>query len=341
MRWLVFGVLFAMVAAFAMAPVAAQGLCDVTYTAQAGDTPGRVARLHYADPARWTWITAANPEMPGRADAELAQGTPVFVPCAAPDGVAQSPAPSAGRGITVLATAGLAPLSSRTWPEQGLLNHLLAAALQDGPAPLPHRVAWHEGPDGSAAKLLGEGSFDLALLWSDGACDDAGASSACGTLHFSDPLIEVPLLLFVAAQSGQNHQAQSDLATARVCRPQEGMPAARSAEEWRIEDLAGRIEVAQTAEACFQMLIAGQVDAVALDALRGPSTLAAMGLNRRVVALEQPVAQLALRVAAPKVHWRGTTMIYRVNAGLEALRAGGRYDRIVNRHMTLLWDRLN
>jgi polar amino acid transport system substrate-binding protein len=45
-------------------------------------------------------------------------------------------------------------------------------------------------------------------------------------------------------------------------------------------------------------------------------------------------------VVITKKHWRGTTHLYRFNAGLAALKQSDRYNEIVSRHLNIFWDRL-
>jgi polar amino acid transport system substrate-binding protein len=48
-----------------------------------------------------------------------------------------------------------------------------------------------------------------------------------------------------------------------------------------------------------------------------------------------------LHVIISKKHWRGTTHLYRINAGLAAIKANGRYTEIVNRHLGIYMQKLN
>lgn len=87
--------------------------------------------------------------------------------------------------------------------------------------------------------------------------------------------------------------------------------------------------------------MSGEVDAATFNVFLGASKIVAMGLRGQVVPLEMPLSREALHVVISKRHWRGTTHLYRVNAGLEALRASGRYGEIVSRHLEVFWGQLN
>lgn len=326
----------------ASAPALAQSVCDVTYTAQQGDTPSRVAQLHYADPDRWIWVTGANPDLVQGQGDPFAQGDQVFIPCMAPNAASQAAKPASEADVTLLVPDGLAPLVSRTWPAQGMFNDLLATALSENIAPVVHAITWQDKGYGLDPQMLAGRDLDMAVVLARPECSNDPAPALCTAFHFSDPLVELPVLLFVRPDAGVTYGANADLAGLRLCQP--AGHAAQGADQngtpWQSESTI-QLEAPASPEACFQMLMEAQVDAVALNALTGSSTIAAMGLNRQVVALDRPLFQQTLHIAVPKVHWRGTTLIYRVNSGLAALRASGRYDQIVDRHMALLWNRLN
>ena len=66
-----------------------------------------------------------------------------------------------------------------------------------------------------------------------------------------------------------------------------------------------------------------------------------MGLKSVVAPLPEPLGVQGLHVIISKSHWRGTTHLYRFNAGLTKLKETSRYDQIVSRHLGVFWDRLN
>jgi Bacterial extracellular solute-binding proteins, family 3. len=96
-----------------------------------------------------------------------------------------------------------------------------------------------------------------------------------------------------------------------------------------------------TLETCFALLTESAVDAVAVDEFRSLAKLAEIGQLDAVTMLDRPLDITALHAVIPKSHWRGTTFLYRLNAGLADLRASGRYDQIVARHLGLFWTRID
>lgn len=326
----------------AVFPMAASALCNVTYTAQDGDNLSGVAELHYADSARWSWLAAANPDLSASPDSALAQGSQVFIPCTPPDPSGQMVASPDMPKVNVLTIADFAPFSSRTWPAQGIMAELITAALGAGPAPLRPVTAWAENAADGVSQLADSRGAEIGFPLPRPDCSADEARDACARLLYSDPVIEVPLVLFVRSGGGVTYQDDSDLAGRHLCRPAAySMASLDTPDRHWISEKVVNLVTPDRPETCFQMLAGGQVDAVMLNALTGATTIAAMNLSEQVTALDKPLAQHTLHVAVPKVHWRATTLIYRINAGLRALRETGEYDRVVGRHMTLLWDRLN
>ena len=88
------------------------------------------------------------------------------------------------------------------------------------------------------------------------------------------------------------------------------------------------------------MVLKGDVDAASVNLFLGANTIIEMGLRNKILPLERPVSEQGLHVVISKKHWRGTTHLYRINAGLKNLRKSGRYEEIVARHLELFWAQL-
>jgi polar amino acid transport system substrate-binding protein len=82
------------------------------------------------------------------------------------------------------------------------------------------------------------------------------------------------------------------------------------------------------------------VDAVAVNEFHAVAKLFELGLTEEVVPLPKPLSIYSLHVAAPKIHWRATSDIARVNDGLARLHQSGAYAAIVDRHLQGFWAEL-
>jgi len=97
---------------------------------------------------------------------------------------------------------------------------------------------------------------------------------------------------------------------------------------------------AESPEACFEEVMAGRADAATFNVFLGGTKIVRMGLRGKIVPVEKPLSRETLHVVISKTHWRGTTHLYRLNAGLDALRASGRYNEIVSKHLEIFWGQL-
>lgn len=355
-------------------PGAAVAICDVTYKAQAGDTLPAVAERHYGDAQLWSLIYDANQDV--LSDQQVAPGTDLYIPCAgatpgtapvpadAPQDMAVAPAseddpgialdptpapapdpdmPSGPRADLVLLTGGnYMPFADRAWPQQGLAVELVAAALRASPAPVEFEVLWEDDWSRHLFPLLDEKRRDMGFPWVKPDCAATPEAARCSQFHYSEPLMDLPMILFKRSHGDFVYESDTDLAGRRLCRPEGFLThdLDRADRRWLSE---GVIELVRppTAEACFEALMAGEVDAVTVNVFLGAAKVVSMGLRGRVVPIDTPLSRETLHVVISKTHPRGTTHLYRVNAGLAALRESGQYNEIVTRHMEIFWERLN
>ena len=329
--------------ALAWGPGAALALCDVTYRVQPGDTLAAIADLHYGDGEKWTLIYYANLDVMAPGTQDVAAGAQLYIPCPVgeitPDA---TPLLQPDAEMTLLTGGNYAPFTDRNWPGNGLVTELVNAALEMTPDPVPYTITWEDQWSQALLPLLDDKTHDMGFPWLRPDCEGTPEDALCATFHFSEPLMDLPIMLFVRAEGGMVYTSDADILGKTLCRP-EGFfthDLDRADRRWLSE---GLITLRQPAspEACLEMLMSGEVDAATFNVFLGASKIVAMGLRGQVVPLEMPLSREALHVVISKRHWRGTTHLYRVNAGLEALRASGRYGEIVSRHLEVFWGQLN
>ncbi|MEY8800769.1 transporter substrate-binding domain-containing protein [Leisingera sp. XS_AS12] len=323
-----------------LAPAAAFAICDVDYVAQPGDTLFSIAETHYGDRDRWTLLYAHNQSR--LSGAAVLPGRRLFIPCAQEVAEADAPAaPPEQVELKLLTGDGYAPFTDRNLPGQGMVTELVNAALDVPPAPVSRSITWEDDWSRHLFPLLDSKEFDMGFPWVKPDCEAEPQDPACTNFHFSDPVMSLPIMLFVRVGSDMRHDSDADVLGKTLCRPA-GLfthDLNRSDRRWLERGVVTLVRP-QTAEDCFQMVLAGQVDAVAVDLFLGASTLVGAGLRDSVVPLEKPLSEESLHVVISKHHWRGTTHLYRVNAGLEALRRSGRFEEIMSRHLELFWAQL-
>lgn len=324
-------------------PGAALALCDVTYRVQPGDTLRSVAAVHYENEDLWTLIYYANQRaLVGQLET-LAPGTEIEIPCPAeetrPD---PTPLVQTGAEMTLLTGGNFAPFTDRTWPGGGMVTELVNAALEMAPSPVPYEIVWEDDWSQHLRPILSEKRHDMGFPWLKPDCAATPDDDFCADFHFSEPLIDLPIMLFKRADSPRVYESDADVTGARLCRPagEATHDLDRADRRWLAQGLVTLVQP-EGAEACFAALMAGDVDAVAVNVFLGASKVVSMGLRGQVVPLERPLSREALHVVISKSHWRGTTHLYRINAGLARLRESGRHAEIVQRHLAIFWDVLN
>lgn len=231
-----------------------------------------------------------------------------------------------------------APFSDVALPQGGMVVDIAKAAIAQSPSPLDVRLVWQNGGRQADASL----PLEAYLPTPAPECGGVGRTSAqCAARYYSDPLAEIVILLFVPVSASRALEAPEARAGLRLC-----YRAALDVEtglefrpRWLSETGVEALPAVSLTE-CFRRLDAGEVDAVAADEFRGILALFHLGLTDTVVPLSDPVGVEGLHVSVPKTHWRATAQIYRLNAGLAALRRSGAYSEIVARHTEAFWDRL-
>lgn len=346
-------------------PGGALAICDVTYKVQAGDTLLTVAERHYGDAQRWTLIYYANQSL--LSGQNVPPGTDLYIPCAAgiaapepepapaapveaapaapepePDPVPAAAPTAAPRAELMLLTGGnYMPFADRAWPEQGLAVELVSAALEASPSPVDFELDWEDDWGRHLFPLLDEKQSDMGFPWVKPDCAATPEAPRCSQFHYSDALMDLPIMLFTQAESDLTYESDADIAGLRLCRPG-GLfthDLDRAGRNWLSEGVIDLMQPA-TPEACFEALVSGEVDAVSVNVFLGAAKIVSMGLRGRVVPLDTPLSRETLHVVISKTHPRGTTHLYRINAGLAALRDSGQYNEIVSRHLETFWDRL-
>lgn len=347
----------ALIAGLALGTAHSAAACQPNYTVKAGDTLFSIAESNLGDMTKWSLIFYNNPQLGSGNLVDVPAGEVLTIPC--PEGtvvVHTEPEIEEEETVTALAATPLSrpvdqtpapqgakypPFTDWNWPAQRMLSDVVKAAMEDIPDPIPFSFMrdddWSE-----KAELAKNGSIDLIFPAAMPNCAAEPESYKCATFHFTEPLVEVVVLLFAKSGSSMTYTQDSDLHGKTLCRP--------SVFYTHDLDTPGRellsnglinLEQPASAEQCFDMLMNDEVDAVVINEFLGVQKLFQMGLTRDVMPLSKPVSIQGLHAAVPKNHWRGTSFLYRFNTGLATLRASDRYDSIVKYHVDKFWRSVN
>ncbi len=324
---------------------AAQAQCAAaSHTVAAGETVFTISELYYGEIEQWSLIFYSNPGALSN-PLEIPEGTLLTIPCPVDGGafVADATPLQVENAEMKLVTGGnYAPFTDRAWPGQGMITELINAAMEATPNPVTYSVTWEDDWSRHLFPMLDSKEFDMGFPWFRPDCEATPNHERCVNFHFSEPIVELLGLLFVQNGSPLTFEQDSDLHGKTLCRPAGYFTFDLDGpdRQWLQRGLVSLTQPATPAD-CFNLLMAGEVDAVALNEFTGWTTLTDLNLRDKVAPLPNPLGVQGLHVIISKRHWRGTTHLYRINAGLAALKSSARYDEIVSRHLGVFWDRVN
>ncbi len=320
----------------------AQQRCNVDYEVKGRDTLFSIAETHYGDIDKWALIYYANQDQLAGSFLELTPGQVLRIPCPAGDTTADAtPLRQSGAQMTLLTGGNYAPFTDQDWPGGGLITELINAALELAPQPVPYEIFWEDDWSRHLFPLLDEKRYDMGFPWLKPDCEAEPDNERCANFHFSEPLFLLPIMLFRQRGSDFVYDSDDDIIGKRLCRPKGYFThdLDRPGRRW-LKDGKITLVQADSPDACFALLVTGRVDAVSVNLFLGANKIVELNLRDQVEALERPLSEEGLYVVISKRHWRGTTLLYRLNAGLDALRRSGRYKEIVARHLEIFWQRL-
>lgn len=321
----------------------AQAECGGTHNVAAGETIFSIAEQYYEDHTRWSMIYYSNQSKLGGQMFDLTPGMDLTIPCV--EGEAQAdatPLQQEDSEMVLLTGSNYAPFTDRDWVGEGMVTELVNAALEEMPSPVTYSIKWEDDWAQHLFPILDEKQADMGFPWIQPNCAENPTNERCANFHFSDPLVEMLVLLFAHVDRPLTYTQDSDLHGKTLCRPTGYFThdLERSDRQWLTNNLVNLVQP-DSPDDCFEMLMTGEVDAVTVNEFLGLTKIHQLGLRGQVVPVQRPLSIEGLHVIISKRHWRGTTFLYRFNAGLANLRASQRYDEIVSRHLGLFWEQVN
>lgn len=320
----------------------AQSECNKSHVVAAGETIFSIAETYYGDHQKWSVIYYGNQAKLQGALFQFAPGTELNIPCLpsndAPDA---TPLQQVDAEMKLLTGSDYAPFTDRNWPGQGMVTELVNAALENSPYPVPYAITWEDDWSQHLFPKLDGKEFDMGFPWLKPDCASDRKNERCANFHFSEPLVELLILLFVRKDAPFQFDGDGDIAGKTLCRPAGYFThdLDRAGREWLKNNVIELVQ-ADSPDACFDLLVRGEVDAVTVNEFLGWTKIKALGLDGVIEPLKRPLSIEGLHVLISKKHWRGTTHLYRFNSGLEALKKSKRYDEIVSRHLGTFWAQL-
>ena len=341
--------------------------CGSAYVVKAGDSLSQIAYRAYRDGGQWSLIYYTNRKAIGKNPSRIFIGQKLRIPCL--DGQtqtaavtsettetaettetteqpAQRVAKKANAPVTLLTADDYRPFTDRALPAGGLITDVVRTALNDqkatadGPA---FKIAWVNDWSAHLNPLLSEGAFDMGFPWFRPNCDrydelDDPAKFRCDTFHFSKPVFEILVLFFARKDASFQFDNNEQVVGKRLCRPAGyfTFDLDDDGRNWVKEEKVTLLRP-QSVDECFQMLARDEVDAVAINEFTGRQAVSKLSMNKDVRTIENPVSVLNLHVIIPKAHPRADSLLNTVNQGLDKIRESGKYDELVEPHLTAFW----
>ncbi|CUH77787.1 Bacterial extracellular solute-binding proteins, family 3 [Tritonibacter multivorans] len=327
-------------AAFGLAPTSAFAICNVDYVVQPGDNLFSIADKHYGDRNRWTLIYYRNQDK--LAGPSAVPGRSLHIPCP-PNEVEADATPllKETADLKLLTGDHYEPFVGRNLPGQGMVTELVNAALELAPSPVSYAITW-EDDWGKHYSMISGKETDMGFPWAKPDCEADPTNARCVNFHFTDPIVSVPMMFFSKVNGGMSYQTDADVLGKTICVPAGFYSGDLDSPErrWVRDSKITLVQPGGGAASCLHAVARGEADAALLNLFVGAETLLLEDLRDQVQPLEKPFSEIGLHVIISKTHWRGTSHLYRVNAGLKKLRESGRFDEIMARHLELFWGKL-
>lgn len=349
--------------ALAAAPAAAQ-TCGADYVIQEGDSLAKIAGRVYGKTSQWTVIFYANQDRLGGGSSLIVPGLAVRIPCiggsepalpvtATTEASTPAPAPkievtALRKKIQFLTADDYAPFTGRALPNGGMTTDIVSMAMDllkaESGGKVDYAVNWVNDWSAHHNPLLVTHAFDMGFPWYKPDCEhfddlDPEGQNRCQKFFFSDTIYEEMSLLFVKKESPLKFETDQEILGRTLCRPAGyfTFDLEQNGRRW-LKDKKITLLRPQSIEECFRLLMDGSADAVALSELTGRAGMMKADLADKVRVIERPLAILDDHVLIAKTHPNARIMLHYVNSALAKLKADGRFDEIVEKHMTLFWE---
>ena len=358
-------------------PVNAENLdCNQAYKVVKGDSLSSIAQRAYGSASKYSMIYYANRELLTKGPSTVLVNQELRLPClsASETAPSQTAAPTVTTSTTTtvtentpasttenttevattnstatpnpatpavskieiqLLTAGdYQPFTDQSLPNGGLITDLVETVLKN--QNINYKLTWINDWSAHLDPLIKEKKYDMGFPWLNPGCPTI-EHFRCQFL-FSTPIFQMLEVLFTRNEAPLIFEKDDDMIGHTLCRPSGYFThdLDRTGREWLKKNLI-KLEQPQSVKECFELLMAGKVDAVAMNDFTGRETVAKMGLHDQVAALPRELSVEGLHVLVHKTHPRATILLNYINKGLKTIQDSGEYDAIMDKHLTNHW----
>lgn len=348
--------------------------CGGTYTVQRGDSLSYIADKLYKNVGLWTSIHTGNISKIGNNPNSIRVGQKLSMTCinglpkglpggrevlaagetatvtSEPQTVTPEPQTVARAATPLLTTPELplvkivtgddfAPFTQRGLMNDGLMAEVVTAAMTNAVGDDGFDTFWINDWSSHLDAMMPAHLMEMAYPWARPDCDSNPTNQRCVDFHFSEPMFEYLVLLFVDNTRPIPFQTDADIEGRTLCRPA-GYSTHMLDQDGRNWVSGNKITLVrpERVKECFELLTAGQVEGVVLNEFTARDAIKSMGLKDRIDAVQsKPVSITGLHVLIHKTHPQSDTLLTAINTGLSGIKASGQYGEIVNRHMEQIW----
>lgn len=326
-------------------PASAAPNCSERYTVTAGDSLSKIARLAYADPNLWPYIYgySSNAATIGDNPSLISIGITLDLPpCpkayqqTQTQPITNSVGVRTAETIEVVTATDYPPFTDQNWKNGGMLTEIVDTVL--GVGSQDYSIDWINDWAAHIDPLLVRHKYAMGFPWFKPNCDKPETLAAedrkrC-SFYFSEPLFDMLIVLFKRTDDARNLGKDEDLHGMRLCRP-DGYFTFDLTDRGLIPGDTIELVRPKAVADCFNLLVDGEIDFVALNEFTGQSAIKELGYSDLVAASEQLTDTIGLRLIIHRDHPRATALLKQFNAGLRDLKKNGRYDEIVGRHLAM------
>lgn len=337
---------------FAASQVAAQA-CGGTYAVVRGDTLSEIANELYDDARKWSVIYTTNRSGIGESPDRVQAGQKLELPCinGLPlfDGSIAAVLPTATVsqpiGVTQplrLLTAGdFAPFTDPSLEGGGMITEIVDASMSNAGL-AEYSINWVNDWSSHLNPLLSSAMLDAGFPWYRPDCDGDPGNDRCENFYFSEPMLEILILLFTSTSKPIAFASDDDMIGKTLCRPAgySTHDLDKNGRNW-IRDAKITLAQPDTVADCFVMLTEGRVDAVALNEFTGRNAIKDLELDGLVAPMQsRPLSIEGLHVLVHKNHPNADAVMEAINTGLSTIKENGVYQQVINRHLSRIWSEL-
>ena len=246
------------------------------------------------------------------------------------------------RKVTLLAANDYIPYTDENLDGQGLITEIVEHAIIRINPELDYDIKFVNDRNSHIDTLLPSFAFETSFPWSKPACEKPELLTDeyivfCNTYNFSQPLYDI--VEGFIARIGTSFEVAANYEQfdgARICRA-DGFPIDHLLVEGLIVDDSELIRPLRVDE-CFEKLLLGTVDLIAIDIQVAETTIKRLGLNQKITNNKNLAVIKSLHAIAHKDSQSGNDLLLLLDNGVTTIRKSGEWYDIAS---TRLQEQVN